>query len=207
MNQCEQCLTRFIEQHSLKASNNEAKNQVQGAIERLENTMNAEIRAMKSTLRTKVGLDRFKHEIETRATVSEIGDLLDSKVDKGVVQKSIEKMKTSFSLDLSKKANKDKLEATTTRIDKEVWEWCHPFALAREQVSMESPILTSVDLLSSQIAELTKKAAATAKNLGANKADMKTVTLIREVLTEEVRGKAQITISCLTSVTTNTQPT
>lgn len=107
-------------EHSVKASNYESKTQVLGAMADLEASVGADLKSMKTQMRAKVSLDRFRAEMETRATVAEIGELLDSKVDRAMLSKSVEKLRAHFGSELVRKADKEKTQRHLERIESEV---------------------------------------------------------------------------------------
>ena len=109
-------------EHSVKASSHESKNQVLDAMKELESSMGAELKALKTQMRAKVSVERFRAEMEARATVSEIGEMLDSKVDRGMLSKSVEKLRSHFSGELLRKADREKTDGAVSRIEREVAE-------------------------------------------------------------------------------------
>ena len=56
-------------EHSVKASSYESKNQVLSAMSELEGTVGAELKSLKTQMRAKVSTERFRAELEARATV------------------------------------------------------------------------------------------------------------------------------------------
>ncbi|QDZ24209.1 hypothetical protein HOP50_12g67460 [Chloropicon primus] len=107
-------------EHSVKASSHESKNQVLSAMSELQETVSSELKSLKTQMRAKVSMERFRTEMEARATVAEIGELLDSKVDRGMLSKSVEKLRSNFSSELLRKADKEKTERQLARIEGEV---------------------------------------------------------------------------------------
>lgn len=140
-------------EHALKASHHEAKGHLQTSIDRLESDVAAELKSVKATMRAKVSVDRFKSEIESRVTLAEIGELIDAKCDRAVMQKSMERVRQAVMSELGKKADRSRLEDLAKKVDGKVAELTEATTTTLKHVASSKADAKSVRLFREVLGE------------------------------------------------------
>lgn len=140
-------------EHSVKAQNHENKNQIMTAMSELQTSVGADLKSMKTQMRAKVSLERFRAEMETRATVSEIGELLDTKVDRVMLSKSVEKLRSNFNSELVRKADKERTDRLVGKLEDELKDLSKHSGSSLKDIVKTKADTKSVNLIREVLAE------------------------------------------------------